>query len=104
MQKRLNATIDKLNETIINLNIEANMKTPCLHTSIMRRRGQAGHGYYIYRWNLFADGLHANDQLLEDWARALKVALKKNRENDYSDDECQSKKRSWRREKRPRLT
>ena len=102
MQSRIDKVIDNLNDFIIQLNLQINMRTPCIHTSIRKRRGRSGHGYYIYVWSLYKDGLHANDQLKNDWAKALKVAFDKNRESEDSDGENHSPKRGWRREKRPR--
>ena len=99
MQTRLDHTIDKINDFIIRTNISNNMRTPCLHSAIMKRRGRAKHGYYIYAWHMLKDGLHATKELKELWANSIKVAFDKNREND-SDEENRSPKRSWRREKR----
>ena len=101
MQERMDSTIDSVNDFIIRTNARNNVHTPCLHTSIKRRRGRAGHGYYVYLWHLLKDGLHAGDYLLTEWAKALKAAIRKNRSDD-SDEENRSPKRSWRSEKRQR--
>ena len=102
MQTRIDIGVDAINDYIIKLNSAINMKTPCLHTSLKKRRGSSGHGYYVYDWGLYKDGLHANDRIRSDWAKSLKVAFCKNREFDDSDEENRSPKRSWRGEKRQR--
>ena len=100
MQIRIDEVIDSVNDFIIKINRDIHMKTPCVHTCIKERRGSSGHGYYTYNWGLFKDGLHARPRLYQNWAKSLKVAFRKNRENEDSEEENRSPKRSWRREKR----
>ena len=99
MQTLLESAIEEINTFIFSINRNINVSTPFIHTSIMKRRGRAGHGYHIYCWDLFTDGLHPKESLCKKWATSFEVAFKKNRAND-EEDETLSPKRSWRRERR----
>ena len=99
MQIRLNKTIDLLNSFIIQCNIDSRVCTPCLNTTVKKRRG-TGKGYYVYLWHLYTDGLHANDALKVTWAECFIQAFEKNHTPVESSDEEKSPKRSWLRAKR----
>ena len=92
MQLRLNQTIDLLNSFIIDCNCSSRVATPCLNTTIKKRRGS---GYYVYLWHLYTDGLHAGEPLKEKWAACLQQAFEKNDTSIDSSDEDKSPKRSW---------
>ena len=80
------------------------MSTPFLHDTITEYRGRKQERYLIYRWDLLRDGLHASDIQADKWASVLQNCFRLNRQNDDSDEENRSPKRSWRREsKAPRL-
>ena len=80
------------------------MSTPFLHDTITENRGRNQERYLIYRWDLLRDGLHASDILADKWASVLQNCYRLNRQNDDSDEENRSPKRSLRREaKAPRL-
>ena len=105
MQTQINEIIDKINIYICETNRNLEVSIPFLHTTIMKRSGKKGRTHYRYLWNLFEDGLHAGIELNKLWAESLTIAMGKNREKEQiNDDEMRSPKRSWRQEKRPKLT
>lgn len=100
MQRRANTVIDQINGHISSLNKRVGMSTPFLHDTITEVRGRGKKRYTIYKWELLYDGLHATDDLATKWASVLKNCFAINRKNDESDQEMNSPKRSWRRERR----
>ena len=104
MQKNLNTAIDSINSHIYQTNLKTKVSTPFLHCSVMERRGRKNKRYYIYKWELYTDGLHATDDLQKIWMKAIEKAIKLNENLEDSDDEEKSPKRSWRfSSKRPRV-
>ena len=103
MQQRLNIIIDEINDYIMHINQRLGMSTPMCHRAICQRRGSRG-GYYIYKWDRLHDGVHGTRQTRQAWANSIKAAIDLNRKENDVDDNFGSPKRSWRQEKRPRLS
>ena len=94
MQDDINTVVDSVNQYILQLNIKTRVSTPFLHHTVMERRGRKGNRYYIYRWELYYDGLHASNELKDEWAKVISKAITLNERLEDSDKEG-SPKRSW---------
>ena len=103
MQDAINTVVDSINDYILQLNIKTRVSTPFLHHTVMERRGRKGNRYYIYKWELYYDGLHASNELKDEWAKVISKAITLNERLEDSDEEG-SPKRSWKiSSKRPRM-
>ena len=103
MQTNLNSAIKSINEHITAINRRNGMATPHLHSDITQHRGKKRR-YYITKWECLYDGVHGTDTTKHLWAGTISRAIEINRSRNDSDSDQASPKRSWRREKRQRLT
>ena len=94
MQSNLNQAIDSVNHCIYNLNKSFRVSTPFLHQNITSRRGRKNRRYFITKWELLYDRLHAADSLLPIMAETFSQAIIKNTEK-FEDTEDESVSRPW---------
>ena len=98
MQHNLGPVIDEINGYISKLNKKVGASTPFLHDTIKEYRGRKGSRYFVYKWDRFEDGLHANEKLKERWGEVLSNTMRINDAKDEPEGDC-SPKRSWKRAK-----
>ena len=106
MQTQIEHIIAKVNTHIRLTNRTNSVSTPFLHSTVLKRHGKGRRGYYKPDWNTLYDGIHATDTTKEKWANTLTTAISYNRKlkqrkrkHSSSEEEPQSPKRSWLRER-----
>ena len=105
MQERLEIAIIEINAYIVKLNSSISMSTPYCHAQIHKRRGGSKKGYYKWLYDRLWDGVHGTDKTKDGWAHIIGNAIKANRIHyDTDTDTCNSPKRSWKSEKRQKIS
>ena len=96
MQIQLDEAINQINHHIYNLNKRVRVSTPFLHQSLTERRGPKSARYYVTKYDLLYDGLHAVKKMRKIWAGILTRTMAKNDSlEDSNDSEDEQRKRPW---------
>ena len=78
MQEGLMAAVVKINGFICKLNALNGMYTPYLAGTVVKTHAADGRGPILQYEKLY-DGVHANDELIEQWAKKIRKAININR-------------------------
>ena len=79
MQSQIDQIIIDINVHIQAHNKRRGFSTPMCHFAVVRRHGKGRRAYYKYHWEGLEDGLHANKDTREKWAKSITIAIQKNR-------------------------
>ena len=83
MQEGLMEAITKINGFVCKLNALHGTYTPYLAGTVVRTRAAEGKKPILHRHKLY-DGVHADDQLIEEWAKKIITAINTNRTTPVS--------------------
>ena len=75
MQRDLELAVEKVNDIIINANIENGVTTPLFHYNMLHNRGKS---VKKQKYNMLIDGCHPNNQLQYKCKRSLQKAIENN--------------------------
>ena len=78
MQEAMNVAIAKINGFICKLNTLNGMDTPYLAGTVLKTFAAKGRGPILQRHKLY-DGVHADDLLIEEWAKKIQTAIENSR-------------------------
>ena len=78
MQRAMNIAITKINGFICKLNSLHSMATPYLAGTVLSTRSRHNKDPILQRHKLY-DGVHADDDLIEEWASKIQAAIEQNR-------------------------
>lgn len=79
MQANLEYLTEEVNNKIVEININNNVKTPLIHKCLRHNRG--GGRKVSYRYNLLEDGCHPSNSLVNDIVKTLSRNIQLNRMN-----------------------
>lgn len=105
MQTKIEHIIEQVNYYIIGKNSNNHVSTPYCHSAIKTRKGRRSKHYYTNNWEGLNDGLHATTETRKKWANSISTSIKYIRTHrkrsipSDTEDETNSPKRSWRRER-----